>query len=116
MGRTKGSLNKKTIADRNISSQKIKTPIIVEKALPDDWCKKKVIPVKEIKDWLESKTVNNTPIRILGIVKCANEHFLWVQPWPETKSYKTTIQSTSVIKPKFPNLEVENEFVNVKFA
>jgi hypothetical protein len=109
MGRTKGSKNK---------SKELKTPIIIQKDISDDFCKKKIIPIKEIstQDWVLSKTVNGTPVAITGIIKSSNEHFLMVRPRPENKEYQTYVISTSIVKPKFPNEEVKKEFDGVIFA
>ena len=110
MGRTKGSLNKKTITDRNVGRniKKLKNPIII----------KKTIPVKKIsnKNWLLTKTIRGTPIAITGFSKSPQHCDLIVIPNYESRSYVTTVDSRSVIKPKFTSIEIEKEFNGIVFA
>jgi len=107
MGRTKGSKNK---------SKELKTPIIIQKDIPDDFCKKKTVKVIGHNDWILTETTRGTPIAITGFSKSAQHCDLIVIPNYESKSYSTTVDSRSVLRPKFKTPDIEQEFNGVVFA
>jgi len=61
-------------------------------------------------DWVLTKTSNNTPIAIEKILKRGSDYEFLVTPNYKIRTQKTTVKSTSVVKPEFPTPEIEKGF------
>ena len=120
MGRKKGSKNKPRVDKANIDPLN-DTPV-QSNVVPIIANTKTEVKVKTRKDNLPAdlfgvltKTVYGTPIAIVGICGSKGYCDLMVIPNYKERISKTTINSKSVIRPKFDDPEIEKEFEDIQF-
>jgi len=121
MGRRKGSKNKPKVNKANIDS-------LNDVSALNDVTHNTAAPSMEVKEvkpksnkeyipddstWVLTKTVNGTPIAIVDICNTKDTYYLMVIPHYKERKSKTMINSVSVIRPIFPNSEIEKEFDGV---
>lgn len=116
-GRPKGSKNKARIS--NPVAVPIETTPAVEKPVAGvtptvHRTRANKVPIDP--NWIVTRTSFGTPIAIVGIIPCGHSHELMVIPRAEEGgTSKTTVNSKSVVRPTFANVEQEKEFDGVVF-
>ena len=120
MSRPKDSKNKPKVDKANIDPLN-DTPV-QNNVVPNQAVVNTKVKVKPRKDNLPAdlfgvltKTVYGTPIAIVGICGSKGYCDLMVIPNYKDRILKTTINSKSVIRPKFDNPEIEKEFEDIQF-
>lgn len=133
MGRKKGSKNKPKVIQSNIEKVEeavqaptedvveetpaVETNVVAETPAVETKNKKerkKYVP--DDPTWVLTETARGTPIAIVDICKTKGDCYFMVIPNYRERNSKTTIHSTSVIKPEFNTPEIEKEFEGVVFA
>jgi hypothetical protein len=126
MGRTKGSKNKPKVTVDNIvqvSTEEAKTdipvvetPTTIETTVTETKKRGRKGYVPEDPTWVLTESARGTPIAIIDICKTKGDCYFMVIPNYRERNSKTTIHSTSVIKPEFNTPEIEKEFEGIVFA
>jgi hypothetical protein len=126
MGRTKGSKNKPKVTVDNIvqvSTEEAKTdipvvetPTTIETTVTETKKRGRKGYVPEDPTWVLTESARGTPIAIIDICKTKGDCYFMVIPNYRERNSKTTIHSTSVIKPEFTTPEIEKEFEGIVFA
>lgn len=119
MSRPKGSKNKPKVAVVEQSVQPADVvanqPTDIEMNQPVKHRANKKAVMREHPEWVLTETMYGTPIAIVGIIKSQNWCYFSVIPHYETKSYRATINSISVMKPDFATPEIAKLYDGITF-
>lgn len=115
MGRKKGSKNKpkgQVVSDQPIAQDvTLNVPVDVE---PKKRVRKEYIP--DDPSWVLTETAYGTPIAIVDICGTKGDCYLMVIPHYRERNSRTTIISTSVVRPNFSNRQVEEQFDGIRWC